>query len=468
MQKLILPGGEKINPVTFAVMVLGLRLYEWQARMMLSVWSGKPTTARTPNGAGKTSVIIVVLALCMLHEYPGATIVLTSASFRQVRDQVFAALKTHTPRFTGWSVKETAIETPEGGRIVGFATDSGGRFEGFHAYPDRPLLVIVDEAKTVDDEIFVAIDRCQPTHLLYISSPGGLLGRFYESFKNPRFAAFAITAADCPHITPEFIEAMRIQYGEDSDIYRSMIGGNFGSGMDDGKVIPFFALERCLAARTTHKPNRKTAFCDFAESGDENVVAKRDGNRLSIGDAWVGDGNTAAITMRFFGTLRQLQAEGYEIYGDADGTGHGYITALTQMGIKIRGVKNNATPADAHYFNLAAEMWWQFRRKVERGDLILPERDEVLKKQLVTREQVWRMVGDKKVYGREDGKLQLMPKSRISTKSPDRADAIVGAAYDYPPMDPVKVMGFGEEIGVGAALSEARGIAPGLVGADCG
>ncbi|WP_043586936.1 hypothetical protein [Geminisphaera colitermitum] len=453
------PHAEKLNPITFAVAVLKLRIYSWQAKIMASVWSGKPTVAATPNGAGKTSVIIVALALTLLHEFPGATVVLTSATYRAVCDQIFASLAVHQAKFSAWKWNDTEINDGQGGRIIGFATDRGGRFEGFHAYPGRPLLIILDEAKSIADDIFVAADRCQPTMLLYISSWGGLFGRFHDAFSQDRFAQFQAGIADCPHITPEFIEAMRAQYGEDSDIYRSMILGQRPKGNETGFVVPFVDYERCESNPPVWQEGTKQVFCDFAETSDECVIAKRDGNRLSIVDAWIPDGNTAGITDRFEGHLRRLQNEGFVIRGDADGTGHGYITALSLRGIKISGVKNNDAPMDNHYFNLAAEHWWTFAKKVKSNFWILPH-DEVLKRQLCSREEVYRKVGDKKVYGREDGRLQLMPKSRLSTKSPDRADALVGAAFDYASFAAFTLMGGNDMRSHLDMLNEALGYGP--------
>lgn len=462
------PVLQKVSPVTFAVAVLMFRLYQWQARLMSKVASGKPTACVTPNGAGKTSVIICALALWMLHEWPAGTVVLTSATFRAVREQIFSALHLHKDKFAGWEFKDTEIETPQGGRIVGFATDSGGRFEGFHAYPDRPLMIILDEAKTIHDDIFVAADRCQPTYLLYISSPGGLFGRFHDAFKSPRFEQEEIGIGDCPHITPEFIAAMREQYGEESDIYRSMIEGKFGKGTVDGKVVPFGAYENTLRSAPMWQPGTRQVFCDFSNTSDECVVAKRDGNRLEIVDAWVPGGNNAETTMRFARLLRPLQADGYVLRGDQDGTGHGYITALGQMGIHLIGVSNNAPAGDSHYFNLAAEMWWQFRRCCERCTRILPN-DEKLKRQACSRDEVYREVAGKKVYGREDGKLQLMPKSKLSSASPDRADAIVGASFDYPAHLPIPFAGQADpNRGWLERIQDEEAGTYGIAGADCG
>lgn len=434
---------DKITPVIFAVTALKKKLYRWQADIMMDFASGEPTTAVTPNGAGKTSVCIATLALWVLSEWPGATVVITSATYRAVKDQIFAALHSEPIRPTSWAFNDTEITTPQGGRILGFSTDRGGRFEGFHEHPDRPLAIILDEAKSIRDDIFVAADRCQPTFLLYISSPGGPFGRFADSFKNARFRQHRIGIEDCPHIDAAFIAAMAEQYGEDSAIYRSMIRGEFSDESDQGKVVPFAAYTHAQANPPPARDGIDQVFCDFAETSDECVIARRQGNVLSVVDAWKPDGDTARIAARFEERLRPLAEAGAMLRGDADGTGHGYITTLKLRGIPITGVKNNDKPRDPHYYNLAAEMWWNFAKQVKACAYVLPA-DDVLTRQLCSREEVWVLIEGKKRYGREDGKLQLQPKKRSGMGSPDRADALIGAAYDYPELGPTDYLRHGQ------------------------
>lgn len=438
------PVRQRLSAIQFAVLVLKLKLYPWQARILADVCGRQETAARTPNEAGKTSVVIAALALWCLHEYPGSTVVITSATARAVRTQVFAALEHHKEKFPGWHWKDTEIEDNHGGRILGFATDSGAKFEGFHAHPDRPLLIIIDEAKTVQDDIFVAADRCNPSMLLLISSPGGNFGQFHDAFKRKGVSAHAVKVQDCPHISAERVDKMREKYGADSDIYRSMILGEFAKGNETGKVVQFLDYERCLANPPPWADGARQAFCDFAESGDLCVIAKRTGNRLAIADAWQPDGNVAGVAARFETTLRALQKEGYLLYGDADGTGHGYITTLTLRGIDIRGVKNNSRPTDSHYFNLVAEQWWTFAKQVRECRWILPH-DETLKRQLCERNQNYVERDGIKTFGREDGVLQLQPKRKEKGSSPNHADAIVGAAFDYPALEAVSYLKTGHE-----------------------
>lgn len=418
--------GNRIAPHAYAVAALGQMPYLWQAKIMFDVVRGYKTAARCCNGSGKTDRVVAPLALAVADQFPGSTVVIVSATHRQVREQVFASLHKHAGRHPAWDWTDAKVTTPGGSRIIGFATDRGGLFEGFHSGgPTKPLLIIADEAKSIRDDIFVAMDRCQPDMLLYISSPGGLLGRFHDAFANPHFKTHVVGAGDCPHITPQFIAEMGEQYGTDSEIYRSMVLGEFALGNDDGCVIPFGALEAVLRCPPMAQDAvRPVGFCDFAESSDENVLAVVRGNRVEIADAWVqpkkadGQPDKDAVVRRFKDLFRQHGLEPSRIWGDASGMGYGYAYALRNDGWAINTCENSDKPDDEHYFNTGAEMWWEARKRIEDGTVILPD-DDLLKKQLCSRRR----------EPREDGRLQLEPKKKMAGKSPDRADAVVGAIY---------------------------------------
>lgn len=415
----------RLAPHLYAVSRLKKRPYLWQAAIMHDVWQRRKTVARCCNGSGKTREVVGTLPLCVADQFPGSTTVIVSATNRQVRDQIFPAIHSHQSKYPTWDFSDTRVTSDKGSRIIGFSTDHGGRFEGYHSGgPDKPLLIIVDEAKTVADDIFVAIDRCQPDMLLYISSPGGRLGRFHEAFSLPHFRKHVVGADQCPHINPAFIEEMGQLYGTDSEIYRSMVLGEFATGDDDGHVIPFGAVEACLRNPPYPRDGEAVGFCDFAESSDENVLAVVRGNQVEIVDAWVqtpkadGQPDKDAVVTRFKDGFRRAGLKAERIWGDASGMGYGYIYALGKDGWAIHSCENSDKPVDAHYFNTGAEMWWRTREAIEKASVILP-RDEVLKKQLCIR----------KKEPREDGRLQLEPKKKATHKSPDRADAVVGALY---------------------------------------
>src|ERR1700733_14671048 len=127
----------KLSILFFAYSVLRLRPYKWQGEVALSVESGARTALAACNGSGKTQTLFVLVGLYLLYTFPRAQIVYLSASGSQVAKQFFPNLHQYAdhPAFKGWRFLETEIRTPEGGFILGRATDSGGNIEGLHSKP---------------------------------------------------------------------------------------------------------------------------------------------------------------------------------------------------------------------------------------------------------------------------------------------------------------------------------------------
>ncbi|UQT45183.1 hypothetical protein M5E88_02595 [Akkermansia muciniphila] len=77
------------------------------------------------------------------------------------------------------------------------------------------MFFVVDEAKTVPDEIFDAIERCTLQFCIYLSSPGKPEGQFYRCFHEEKdlFCPMVVTAFDCPHISQERIDRILARVG---------------------------------------------------------------------------------------------------------------------------------------------------------------------------------------------------------------------------------------------------------------
>ena len=223
----------ELTPVYFAEEVLGISLYAWQDKV-LSCFEKAPkervkVSLCTPNGAGKSERIVGTLVLYWLAMFPKGKCVVTTKSGLQLDTQVCPAVERHQPKFEGWKFIQRHIDTPTGGQGIFFVTDAPERSEGHHTVGDvwdGPVLIIVDEAKSVPEEIFEAIDRCTYSALLYVSSTGGATGRFYESQTSPQkggFQAFRVGLSDCPHIPKERIDDIISTYGIDHPITRSTL-----------------------------------------------------------------------------------------------------------------------------------------------------------------------------------------------------------------------------------------------------
>src|SRR5690349_11154488 len=121
--------------------VLRLNPYPWADEIFRDMDErGASVAIRAANGVGKTMNVAGPAALWHCSVFPNSLTIVTSGTFRQVKEQLFPAIRSHAGKFKGWSFLETEVESHHGSRIYGFSTDEPGRFEGWH---NENLLVIV-------------------------------------------------------------------------------------------------------------------------------------------------------------------------------------------------------------------------------------------------------------------------------------------------------------------------------------
>ena len=414
------------KPSAFASNVLGINLYDWQRKVLRDLEPRDCRVAlRAANGSGKTSTVISAILIWHALVYPRSIAVTTAGVFRQVESQLWPSLRNHIAKLGGaWEVTSGEIRYlhPNGNtsRIIGYSATDPGRAEGWHAedHEYHPLLMVVDEAKTVADPLFEAISRCQPTRLLIASSPGGTSGAFYRAFTKEAnmWSKHAVTAFDCPHITQTQIDEVIQRYGEKHPLTRSMIYGEFVDIGLESLVINLTQLQNCYNTPPRFKPGVRIAGVDFAAGGDQNVICISDGNKILPMIAW-REKDTMAAVGRFIVEFKKAGLEANNIYADASGMGMVMCDALAESGWVVNRVNFGATAYDNNaYTNRSAEMWYGMAKKIEDAEIILPE-DEDLTAQLTCR----RTITNSK------GKLGVESKDSMRARgiaSPDRADAL--------------------------------------------
>lgn len=422
------------SPAYFAWRHLGMDLYPWQAESLQSIgwqaYGGPPTAIAAANGSGKTTALIGPAVAWFFERYPKGKVVITSGSFNQLQNQLWPALAAQSRgrwRIAGGSSPLT-ITTKEGGRAVGFSTNDARRSEGWHPTiaPDvDPVFIIVDEAKGVPDEIFGAFQRCTRLFQLWVSSPGAPEGRFYEAFHKHAglYWTRRVTSLECPHIKEEKRERDKLELGEDSPLYRSMHLAEFTSL--DGRVV--LSPEALMAAfdkqEAADEGGEKVGFCDYAAGGDENALAWRWGNVVRLHAFW-RDVNTTQARREFRQHFERLQLHPGQVWGDADGIGNVIIKDFAEEGFRVQEFHGGIPARDpVNYANLISECWIEACREIERGKIHLGPRekfDPVLFEQLTTRRLEWDSKGRLRIESKDDMRAR-------GVKSPDRADAYVGA-----------------------------------------
>jgi phage terminase large subunit len=416
--------------LSFAEIGLKMSLYDWQLKVLATIDRSShhdriKVAVCAPNGSGKSERIVAISILRWLNRFPRGRVISTSADSKQLDSQVMPALKAHQAKFPGWEFLGRSIRTHDGGFMLGFTTDEPARAEGHHSNRHSPLLVIVDEAKSVDNEIFQAFDRCSYNVLLLVSSPGLKQGRFYDAFTQHReqfLMTMQVGLTDCPHISGERIQDVIDTYGEHSPFTRSTLYGEFMAESDSQPMAVNY--ERLMdvinnppgALLTRHE---YAAFCDFAAGGDENVLAIRCGNKL-LDLITFRDRDTAAAVGRFIIEFRRHNLRANQIWGDAGGLGHPMCDMLAEAGWPINRFQFGGKPNQDQLFkDRGTEIWASLARRIDKREIVLLN-DPSLISQLSTRKTFYDMKGRLRLESKDDMRTR-------GVKSPDRADAVAGA-----------------------------------------
>ena len=418
---------------------LGIELYDFQADFVntYDLHSDGATFKQAfcgPNMCGKTSRLAVLSGLWSLVKHPAGKVVYTSKDLRQVNDQFWRAVRHQLHHFPDWKITESQhlIETPEGGFLRAFTTKDAGRVEGFHRAPASPLLILVDEAKSIEEEIFRGIDRCDYSVLAYISSPDEKTGRFYEAFQSDQFAKFHAGLKDCKHIGKERIEAVKTWYGPNDPYTLSVLEGLF---MDYGAGVPHIIehgeLEAWRNKTIGFLPGRRVFACDFARGGDDNVLLLREGNRVV--NIWTSrEKDTAKAVEWFVGLIRD---NGYSrdtlVLGDAGGPGGPMCDQMRRHGIAVIDFNFGGKTNNPRYKNEGARVWYTAVESIRESKIVPPPYEQ----QDVRR--LFAQLANRQVKHEEDGKLSTEPKDIMKARgvsSPDIADAFC-MAFGQPPFE---------------------------------
>jgi len=451
------------NPVMLAsICEPEKRLHQWQFEtlMMLAGYltpgdytNKTPITRDLPfrlampaaNSSGKDNFVIALFSVWFALTGQENYVVGTSSSFEQVKHQTephirrFAdAINTNFGERYFYSTQFLHIIKKWNAKIRLFATNDAGRAEGSHPYGKGKMALIINEAKSIDEDIFSAIERCEGfSHWLEISSPGGSSGHFFESAKRAiqypapvqlgKYYYRKITAFDCPHIPKSYIDDKRERLGEESPLYKSSILAEF-SDVESDNIIKRTWVDACLAAAIPFNGNDIGIGLDLAGGGDENAAFVRKGNRI-IHKFFFTQKDTTITSDAIDRELAPWKDGEYTFNADNGGIGQGIVDVLVKKGWRIIR-RNNQSPAfkKNEFTNLGAEMWYHVKRLIERKDIHIPAAIPKLVEQLTTRS----CLGLESTQGRValESKKEARAKGR---PSPDRADAFVLCFYSYRP-----------------------------------
>ena len=252
------------GPIWFCERILGSSLFDYQKDIINAVFKYPRVTVRSGHSIGKT-VLAANVMLSFLYLHKDSIVISTAPTARQVTKVTWKELRRAYNRGNNLYIEELGGKLlPKSPELylsddwfaIGLSTDDPDRFQGFHA---EDLLVVVDEAAGVDEEIFEAIEGVLTSincHLLLIGNPTNTSGTFYDSFQENGWKTFNISAFDTPNlttfgitqsdfletdwetkliskipypflVTPQWCYDKFLRWGPDSAIYHSRVLGNF-------------------------------------------------------------------------------------------------------------------------------------------------------------------------------------------------------------------------------------------------
>jgi hypothetical protein len=441
------------DPVSQASLWVGPRLYPWQCKVLEKIMRGGARLAVvTPNESGKTSTVIPAAGLSFMAAFPGAQVVSTSGVERQIKEQLWPVLRASLSRYPRWQItEELKIKAPAvrglpGSTWEAFTTKDPDYAEGFHGrtFKDEtgrlvycPLMIVIDEAKSISQAMFDAFMRCDPDVWLTISTSGEDTGPFFDCFhvnKNDPWDTVEVTWTDCPHLRVgrklEDRQRLIRKRGENDPFVMSYVFGKFFRKGGRNVFERTADIEFAMTGEPALVRGVRKAALDFSGGGDEQIFTVRDGNAQKELRAY-HETDTTILGDKFLADLARWEVAPENTIADNGGLGKPIIDYMERRGFKpIRRYMSDEAPHDPeHYVNKIAEDHFELRLRLEmRGAKLI--NDAVLKDQMSRRQYL--MKND------DSNRIRVEPKEHVRNrgeKSPDRLDATVMLFSDMPPVE---------------------------------
>ena len=419
------------DPVKFVVEVLGAKPLPYQAEFLQAIADGeRKMSVRSGHGTGKSTSASWAMLWYVLLRFPNKVVV-TAPTSGQLFDALFAELKRWInelpkqlqPMLTVKSDRVELAAAPSEA-FISARTSRAETPEALAGVHSENVLLVVDEASGVPEKVFEAAAGSMSGHsatTILLSNPTRSSGTFFES--QTRLAGSWWTrrwsCVDSPLVSEEFVDEMRLRYGEESNAFRIRVLGEFPLA-DDDTIIPFHLVESAMHRDIEVTPDQKPIWAiDPARFGtDRTAFCKRVGNVVTEIKSWQG--------VDLMGTVGRVMAEyealplsqrPSEILVDSIGVGGGVVDRLRELGAPVRGVNVSEVPSMGQtYNNLRTELWFKTKAWLEDRSCKIPDNDDLLAD----------LTGIRYAFT-SSGKMQAESKDamkRRGLKSPDLADAV--------------------------------------------
>jgi len=445
-----------------------------QVEICRSIVDYRVTVVYSGNAIGKDYVVGGVVpwwlytrknSLCIVTG-PTQT-VLGSVTWKEIRRAIDGCRLPFRPRISsGIKASPALVEIRPGWQALGYSTTSVERASGQHA---RDLLVVVEEASGVEDEIWDALESLNYTRLLVIGNPIRAEGRFVDLIRQadtdraegvpPAKAvnSIRIPSTESPHANLEkspygladqtWLDACYRRYGRDSLWVHSHINAKIPDLSSD-QLIPSEWLDYATSVQRpplppnhpVHRTRRVAVDLGEGVGRDCTAILVRDdhgllelvsGSALALADA---ASEVARLSVRY-----TVPAE--RISYDKLGIGRDFRNHLARHGLgDAIPYAGSGRPRDPKAFtNLRSEAAWRLRRRLNPDWLTDPQWTQSARQapfHIPAREWWATLREDLEAltYDLVGNKTRLIKKEDLLVvlgRSPDRGDALIQSfAFD--------------------------------------
>jgi hypothetical protein len=419
------------DPVKFVKEVLGATPLPYQAEFLQAIADGeRKMSVRSGHGTGKSTSASWAMLWYVLLRFPNKVVV-TAPTSGQLFDALFAELKRWInelpdqlkPMLTVKSDRVELAAAPSEA-FISARTSRAETPEALAGVHSENVLLVVDEASGVPEKVFEAAAGSMSGHAattILLSNPTRSSGTFFES--QTRLSGSYWTrrwsCVDSPLVSEEFVDEMRLRYGEDSNAFRIRVLGEFPLA-DDDTIIPFHLVEAATQRDIELDEDAQTVWgLDVARFGsDKTVLAKRQGHVITEVNGWQGLDlmqTVGRVKAEYDGLPSHLRPR--EIMVDVIGMGGGVVDRLRELNVPVRGINVAESPSMGDtYINLRAELWFKMRGWLEQRGSKLPKNEQLIA-ELTSIRYSFASSGKMKAESKDD-----MRKRGLS--SPDYADAV--------------------------------------------
>lgn len=422
------------DPVGFIRDILDERPWSIQERIALSVRDNPNTAVPSCFGSGKDWI---AARIGLWWVATGGVLVATSNSFPQLRDIFWRELRKGHKRGllpgNPTNGNDLRWEIDDYHFAIGRKPDDNDP-EGLQGTHAARVLVIVDEANGVGAPLWEATNGLvvnEQSRRLAIGNPWEPQGPFYEACRSSTWHVIPVSVFDTPNftgepvpqkakdelVTPFWVEERRAEGLEGTPWWTAKVLGQFPDSASD-QVIPLALVEQARLVPYV-MDGREAAGLDVARFGtDDSVLVEGSGNGPDLITIVHGHDtmDVAGMGARFLRDRRGHLAV------DVVGVGSGVYDRLREqrIGGTLHEVQAGAGPENDAMLNVRAELWWNVRDALYRGEISLarmPENEyQRLRSELTGPTYRHTSSGRVQIESKEEMKARGLP-------SPDLADA---------------------------------------------